>query len=141
MKIDWNEENVATLQELWASHDPATVIAEKMGTTKGAIIGKANRLGLKARATGNVRRDQLPPSVAKVIVAIPVDKKKAASECYGDRIKSLAELEKHECLWPIGDPNDNDFGFCGAHSGRATYCKEHHAISFRKLPKKTKKLN
>lgn len=35
------------------------------------------------------------------------------------------------CKWPIGDPGDPDFGFCGSKCDPgAVYCKEHAAIAY-----------
>lgn len=41
--------------------------------------------------------------------------------------KSIATLEANDCRWPIGDPRDADFHFCGKHQvAGLPYC-EHHA--------------
>jgi GcrA cell cycle regulator len=43
----------------------------------------------------------------------------------------VLQLGPHMCKWPIGDPGDNDFGFCGSQcSTTAVYCEEHAAIAF-----------
>ena len=43
----------------------------------------------------------------------------------------LVELDSHTCRWPIGDPRDEDFCFCGkkVHAGQ-TYCDEHSQIAY-----------
>lgn len=52
----WTEATDATLRELWADKTVyASAIGRIMHTTKGAIIGRAHRLSLPARACG-VRR-------------------------------------------------------------------------------------
>jgi GcrA cell cycle regulator len=45
--------------------------------------------------------------------------------------KTMVNLEQNECRWPIGDPRDNDFHFCGERqaSGRP-YCAHHWAMAF-----------
>jgi len=45
--------------------------------------------------------------------------------------KTLNDLEINDCRWPIGDPRQADFHFCGApqQSGRP-YCAAHWAMSF-----------
>jgi GcrA cell cycle regulator len=46
-------------------------------------------------------------------------------------IIGVLQLGPHMCKWPIGDPGDPDFGFCGASCGTtAVYCEEHAAIAF-----------
>ncbi|MBE6445140.1 MAG: hypothetical protein E7019_03670 [Alphaproteobacteria bacterium] len=50
---------------------------------------------------------------------------------------SLVELDNHTCRWPIGDPKDDNFHFCGkkVRIGQ-TYCDEHSAIAYVKPSKK-----
>lgn len=47
---------------------------------------------------------------------------------------SLLELTERVCKWPIGDPNDEDFAFCGldAVPGKP-YCSHHIAIAFQPM--------
>ena len=50
MAVTWTEERIATLKELWESGATASKIAEALGgVSRNAVIGKAHRLGLKAR--------------------------------------------------------------------------------------------
>lgn len=50
---------------------------------------------------------------------------------------SLTDLDNHTCRWPIGDPKDENFHFCGrkVRLGQ-TYCEEHAAIAYVKPGKK-----
>lgn len=50
---------------------------------------------------------------------------------------SLTELDNHTCRWPLGDPKDENFHFCGkkVRVGQ-TYCDEHAAIAYVKPNKK-----
>jgi len=45
--------------------------------------------------------------------------------------KTVANLETNDCRWPLGDPRDADFHFCGAQqiAGRP-YCELHWRMSF-----------
>lgn len=47
------------------------------------------------------------------------------------KIKTLVDLEACDCRWPIGDPRQPGFHFCGAQQvlGRP-YCKDHWQQSF-----------
>lgn len=49
----------------------------------------------------------------------------------------LTDLDNHTCRWPIGDPKDENFHFCGkkVRIGQ-TYCDEHAAIAYVKAAKK-----
>ena len=49
--MSWTSEKVEKLKELWSKGHTASQIAEKLGdTTRNAVIGKAHRLNLEARA-------------------------------------------------------------------------------------------
>ena len=45
--------------------------------------------------------------------------------------KTLATLQQNDCRWPIGDPKDAEFHFCGAPklAGRP-YCQAHWQMAF-----------
>ena len=46
-------------------------------------------------------------------------------------IIGVLQLGPNMCKWPIGDPGDADFGFCGSQCpSAAVYCEEHAAIAF-----------
>jgi GcrA cell cycle regulator len=47
------------------------------------------------------------------------------------RPKTLLDLESHDCRWPIGEPRQPDFHFCGARQapGRP-YCALHWEMAF-----------
>ena len=49
----------------------------------------------------------------------------------------LVKLDNHTCRWPLGDPRDDDFCFCGKRvkTGQ-TYCEEHAAVAYVKPGKK-----
>ena len=49
----------------------------------------------------------------------------------------LTDLDNHTCRWPIGDPKDENFHFCGKKIKMGqTYCEEHAAIAYVKPNKK-----
>ncbi len=49
----------------------------------------------------------------------------------------LIDLDNHTCRWPLGDPKDENFRFCGrkVRIGQ-TYCEEHSALAYVKPIKK-----
>jgi hypothetical protein len=44
----WNDDAVATLTTLWRAGHTSSLIAAKLGTTAGAVVAKARRLGLRS---------------------------------------------------------------------------------------------
>ena len=81
--MSWTEERIAALKKLWEGGATASQIAEELGAvSRNAVIGKAHRLGLKARpspvkpndkkAGGPMDKDQAavkPASIAAVLDA------------------------------------------------------------------------
>lgn len=56
------------------------------------------------------------------------------------KIISILELSERTCRWPVGDPKDTVFGYCGASVyAPHPYCAEHVAIAFQAPNRKDKK--
>ena len=151
--MGWTEESVAELCRLWEKGLTANEIAKKLGVTKNAIVGKVHRLCLKARpspiksktdenetpvveaAENPVADEPTEETVNEIAVVEEVTEEKTKKAETG-KVK-LIELDSHTCRWPVGDPRDDDFGFCGkkVRAGQ-TYCDEHSAIAYVKSVRK-----
>jgi GcrA cell cycle regulator len=45
--------------------------------------------------------------------------------------KTVTTLEPRDCRWPVGDPRQADFHFCGEPQVRGqSYCGEHLRLAF-----------
>ena len=133
MAVDWTDNRVALLSDLWQSGYSARQIAERLGegVTRNAVIGKANRLGLSKPSKSSVTRQQRQKERAENVLHLqpPIDE--------GATIFSLTAST---CRWPIGDPGDLDFHFCGAESKVGQpYCEYHAARAYQ--PPKAKNAN
>ena len=143
--MSWTDEKVEKLKELWAKGHTASQIAAALGdTTRNAVIGKAHRLNLEARAPSKhsgtsvsrenkqIRRGPAPTSRKAKFQSILLDK-----NFEPENPKSLEELTDTTCKWPIGHPNEEKFYFCGRKpEGEFPYCKLHVLYAFQ--PKGTK---
>ena len=143
--MSWTEEKVEKLRELWSKGHTASQIAEALGdTTRNAVIGKAHRLNLEARAPSKqstqsstlanrpAKRGSAPTSRKAKFQSILLDK-----NFEPENPKSLEELTDQTCKWPIGHPNEEKFYFCGRKpEGEFPYCKLHVLYAFQ--PKGTK---
>ncbi len=147
----WTDERVELLKKLWAEGLSASQIAARLGgVTRNAVIGKVHRLGLSGRATSSrsssprPRRTHVPranrtPSLmfgTRGATAL-----KPQFEMEADPVPqplqelviplheraSIMTLKEPMCRWPIGDPGDPEFHFCGRKKcGSLPYC-DHHA--------------
>ena len=137
--MSWNEEKVAKLKELWGKGNTASQIAEIIGgISRNAVIGKAHRLDLEARAPSKqsgqssnsnskpIRRGSAPTSRKAKFQSILLDK-----NFEPENPKALEDLTDQTCKWPIGHPNEEKFYFCGRKpEGEFPYCKLHVLYAF-----------
>ena len=137
--MSWTDEKVEKLRELWKKGHTASQIAEVLGdTTRNAVIGKAHRLNLEARAPSKnsgtpssrdnrqVKRSPAPTSRKAKFQSILLDK-----NFEPENPKSLENLTDETCKWPIGHPNEEKFYFCGRKpEGEFPYCKLHVLYAF-----------
>ena len=143
--MSWTPEREEKLKELWKKGHTASKIAELIGnTTRNAIIGKAHRLNLQARAaskksspkanTENNRSEAKPQKLGRKarFRALLLDK-----NFEQENPKKLEELTDETCRWPIGHPYEEKFYFCGRKSmEKFPYCKLHVLYAFQ--PKNAK---
>ena len=150
----WNEQRVTDLRRLWAEGLSATQIATRIGgCTRNAVLGKVHRLELPARATTprsriTYRKPRAAPRQPKQprwqmrdcgLTFAPLPDNRAKLSAFGiapeDAAiirRSLVDLNASDCRWPIGDPQHDDFGFCGAPAlSRRPYCQAHAARAYR----------
>lgn len=147
----WDPGRIETLRALWAADIPTAAIAARIGTTKNAVIGKAHRLGLPPRphairpAAIRPPRGGTPASRLAAAVGRPAASRPAATVApvprsapepdlatpppvaREERTPAPAEASGgHACRWPLGDPRERGFRFCGAPAtpGRS-YCGPH----------------
>ncbi len=110
MTNDWTPERTAALIALWGEELSTAEIGRRLGITKNAVIGKVHRLGLPQRRPSPKAKPE------------PV------------HVLRLDALRAGMCSWPVGDPGDASFHFCGepAVAGKP-YCARHCAIAYVKI--------
>lgn len=47
-----------------------------------------------------------------------------------------AAVEDKQCRWPIGDPRDKDFKFCGCPISHKSYCQKHAELAYQSQKEK-----
>ena len=137
--MSWTSEKVEKLKELWKKGHTASQIAQILGdTTRNAVIGKAHRLNLEARAPSKnstkinthvksvSRKSSQPLTRKQKFLSILLDK-----NFEPQNPKTLEELNETTCKWPIGHPNEKNFYFCGRKpETEFPYCKLHILYAF-----------
>jgi GcrA cell cycle regulator len=111
------------------------------GTTRNAVIGKAHRLKLAARATS--KQSRIPKRQNITANSVPnkqegyISRKSRFKSLLLDKNfevenpKKLEELSNKNCRWPIGHPDEENFYFCGRSPvDNFSYCKLHVLYAF-----------
>lgn len=134
--MTWTKETVDDLEKLNAAGLYASEIADALGNgiTRNSVIGKLNRMGLRAAHKPVPRRPRqkrpprprlriFPPILApkpKPAEPTPVE---TALHC------TIMELHSRSCRWPIEEIAPRQFLFCGNDTGE-TYCGYHSRIAY-----------
>ena len=147
--MSWTVEREKKLKELWEKGHTASQIASVIGDkTRNAIIGKAHRLDLEARAiskksTPKAQTDNTDNNVAPEVKTQKLGRKARFKALLLDKSfeqenpKQLEELTDETCRWPIGHPYEEKFYFCGRKPmEKFPYCKLHVLYAFQ--PKNAK---
>lgn len=131
-RVDWNDDQVEQLKALWAEGQSCSQIARQIpGASRSAVIGKVHRLGLAGRASPARERVQrtstpkakAPPPVPMPRPAMPPDPPMVLES---GAFVTLETVSDRTCRWPIGDPRERDFHFCGnAPRAGSPYCAGH----------------
>jgi GcrA cell cycle regulator len=157
--MTWNDERVDLLKKLWSDGLSASQIAGRLGgVTRNAVIGKVHRLGLSGRATTSRMKSHRPrtrpqpnptaakrlmkprfapnvgnPALRNLYLADSEPFMPAAEEVeipLKER-KYIQTLTESCCRWPIGDPQQADFHFCGKKKVTGLpYCELHARRAF-----------
>ncbi|MEZ5744523.1 MAG: GcrA family cell cycle regulator [Sphingomonadaceae bacterium] len=86
--MSWTDERIAKLTKMWESGKTASQIADELGgVSRNAVIGKAHRLGLKARPSP-VKGNEKPAKKAAKKKDAPAAPKKAKSEAAPKKAKA-----------------------------------------------------
>ena len=116
MSQEWTPIRVSALIALWEDGLSTSVIGDRLGVTKNAVVGKVHRLGLAKRGS-------------------PIKQKPRPAE-----IIDLASLRPGMCSWPEGEPGTEEFHFCGISSQPGKpYCEEHCRRAYVKMTRDGRK--
>ena len=139
MAQQWTDEMVETLRKMWAEGKTASQVSRALGgrVSRNAVVGKIHRMGLcftrsvgvnRVRGAGHptARKKRKPkPAPRSAQLGNPALRALYQPEAEpfvpaGPEIviplaerKTIQTLVECSCRWPIGDPQQADFHFCG----------------------------
>ena len=155
--MSWTDERVEALKKLWQEGLSASQIAGRIGgVTRNAVIGKVHRLGLAGRATTSRMKSHRPRRTPQPQKQRPIGGKPRFQQVGNPALRQLyqADAEPYTppaeelvipvkerkyiqtltescCRWPIGDPQDAEFHFCGKKKvAGLPYCEVHARRAF-----------
>lgn len=160
--MSWTNDRIDLLMKLWGEGKTAAEIAKSLGgVTRNAVIGKAHRLKLsgrianaqdeeaaaatqkssksksKSESKSSLSRRVAPHHASDIAAAVIEVELLEDDYCAGEGIQ-LVELKEGLCRWPIGDPKEAGFKFCGAKAQSGMiYCTHHCHVAYQ-APAKNK---
>jgi GcrA cell cycle regulator len=136
----WTPEKVETLRVQWAEGRSARSMADLLGCTKNAVLGKARRISLPMHPDSCHNPDRprkpkkfyppkprsghfVPRSIKYIRLPAPIAP---------DTLNiAFLDLEPHHCRYPV--TRDHPHLFCGVvKDGDSSYCAFHHALCHEK---------
>jgi GcrA cell cycle regulator len=140
----WTTERVELLKGHFAAGLSCSQIANEIGVSRNAVIGKLSRLNLtrekkpmsRRRENAKSDRSRSVPRLQYRMLRQLFDEAPAAPECedtiLSEQHCSLLELSEEKCRWPINSPGEEGFCFCGNQPlGGLPYCAGHSRLAYR----------
>lgn len=126
----WTDDKTERLKRLWAGGLIVSDICAALGVTRGAVAGKAKRLGLPKRNNAALRGNRKPRNVsrrASMRIKRPVEQ---YFRPFCEPV-SVLEFKPGICRFAVGPHLQFQKGFCGAKAlpGKS-YCGFHHQICY-----------
>jgi GcrA cell cycle regulator len=142
----WTAERVELLIRRFEAGLSCREIADDIGVSRNAVIGKLSRLNLTREKSGDARRPArkdvakgprprtVPRLQYRMLQAVYAEPEPAALDepIHDGHSCSLLELSEERCRWPISTPGADDFCFCGNTPIEGLpYCAGHTRLAYR----------
>jgi GcrA cell cycle regulator len=142
----WTAERVELLKSRFEAGLSCREIADDIGVSRNAVIGKLSRLNLTREKNGDARRPArkdaakgprpkaLPRLQYQMLRALYAEPQPVADNepIHDGQCCSLLELSEERCRWPINNPGADDFCFCGNTPVEGLpYCAGHTRLAYR----------
>jgi GcrA cell cycle regulator len=142
----WTDERVELLKSGFAAGLTCRQIADDIGVSRNAVIGKLNRLNLTREASADAprpprkeaargrRAKSVPRLQYQLLQKLYAEPQATACDepIHNEHRCSLLELSEQSCRWPINTPGEKDFCFCGNPPLKGLpYCTGHTRLAYR----------
>lgn len=144
----WTEKATLDMVTMFNAGKTLTEIGEKYGVKRGAIAGVISRVKKAGILTVKDKLERPKPvkeKPQKATPEIPIAPKIAQPEPIKKEKKkrirltlitdefqvTIDGLQSHHCRYPIGDPRQPEFRYCGRFQyGNGPYCLEHQQLCY-----------
>lgn len=138
----WTTERIELLQIHFAAGLSCREIANEIGVSRNAVIGKLSRLNLTREKKPEIpragarksRTRSVPRLQYRMLRKLFADAPAPESDeriIDSERHCSLLELSEERCRWPISSPGEKDFCFCGNWPLEGVpYCAGHARLAY-----------
>jgi len=129
--MSWTDDRIEQLKSLWTEGLSASHIAKVMGgISRNAVIGKVHRLGLAGRVGAprgeRIRLPSAPRAAMRAHVQQPSVVEEEPIVLDDGSFATVLTINDRMCRWPIGDPSEHEFHFCGRKPKPGSpYCEAH----------------
>ena len=137
----WTIERVELLKSHFAAGLSCREIACEIGVSRNAVIGKLSRLSLTREKKVEIRRPgpktgrsrSVPRLQYRILRKLFNEAPPAEDDqpIHSEQHCSLLELSEEKCRWPISNPGEEDFCFCGNRPlDGLPYCAGHSRLAY-----------
>jgi GcrA cell cycle regulator len=141
----WTDERIEALKIHFQAGLSCREIANEIGVSRNAVIGKISRLSLTRDKGGVIRAVKKEPATAPrprgaqrlrqiLLRSFPSEPEPVMTDAtiHNGHTCSLFELSNETCRWPISTPGQPDFCFCGnSPIAGMPYCTGHSRLAYR----------
>jgi GcrA cell cycle regulator len=140
----WTAELIEQLRNRVVAGLSCSQIAAEIGVSRNAVIGKIHRLGIGPGRPAASPARSCPPRARRPrhssqlrllrLISAETPAVEAADTAPFDTTQrcALVALAHGKCRWPIGDPCEADFVFCGNDAATGiSYCPGHARMAYR----------
>ena len=141
----WTAERLELLKSRFEAGLSCREIADDIGVSRNAVIGKLSRLNLTREKSRDARRPArkdaakghrpkaVPRLQYQMLRKLYAEPQPAVDEpIHNGHCCSLLELSEQRCRWPISTPGAEDFCFCGNTPVEGLpYCAGHSRLAYR----------